>query len=55
MTKSNQKKIKPSKPAKEVRDIKLPREEPPDTSQLLNEYIGEVHTREEKSNGKRKE
>ena len=55
MTKSNQKKIKPWKPAKEFRVIKLPREEPPDTSQLLNEYIGEVHTREEKSNGKRKE
>ena len=55
MTKSNQKKIKPWKPAKEFRVIKLPREEPPDASQLLNEYIGEVHTREEKPNGERKE
>ena len=53
--KPNQKKVKPWKPAKEFRVIKLPREEPPDTSQLLNEYIGEVQTKEEKSNGERKE
>lgn len=39
-------------PAKEFRIIKLPREEPPDTSQLLNEYIGEVNQTKEKSNGK---
>ena len=52
--KPNQKKVKPWKPAK-VRVIKLPREEPPDTSQLLNEYIGEVQTKEEKPNGERKE
>ena len=51
----NQKKVKPWKPDKEFNVIKLPREEPPDTSQLLNVYIGEVDTREEKSNGKRKE
>ena len=52
--KPNQKKIKPWKPAMEFKVIKLPREEPPDTSQLLNEYIGEVQTKEEKSNGERK-
>ena len=39
-------------PAKEFRIIKLPREEPPDTSQLLNEYIGEVNQTKEKSNEK---
>ena len=53
--KPNQKKIKSWKPAKEFRVIKLPREEPPDTSQLLNEYIVEVQTKEEKPNGERKE
>ena len=52
MTKSNQKKVKPWKPAKEFKVIRLPREEPPDTSQLLNEYIGEVNQTKEKSNEK---
>ena len=50
MTKS--KNPKDCVPAKEFRIIKLPREEPPDTSQLLNEYIGEVNQTKEKSNGK---
>ena len=36
--KTNQKKIKPWKPATEFKVIKLPREEPPAASQLLNEY-----------------
>ena len=51
----NQKKIKPWKPAKEFKVIKLPREEPPSSSELIQEYIGEVQTKEEKPNGKRKE
>ena len=43
MTKSNQKKVKPWKPAKEFKVIKLPREEPPSSSELIQEYIGEVN------------
>ena len=39
----NQKKIKPWKPAKEFKVIKLPREEPPSSSELIQEYIGEVN------------
>ena len=39
----NQKKVKPWKPAKEFRVIRLPREEPPSSSELIQEYIGEVN------------
>jgi|TARA_S200000501_G_scaffold56409_1_gene46611 hypothetical protein len=42
-------------PAKEFRIIKLPREEPMSTAQLLKGYIKGVDKKEKKTNGKRKE